>query len=283
MNRQRTAVFTCAMGVSAILLVSGCDSRSGVDTASSPSTASTARPSAAASTAPTTGTPTSATAVATVPVGEVPTNPQAAEALRPWATDLVDGDIDLLTKTCWTISLQGVAEMYTDTDAILAAIAQPGVDGQFAVTWTGPQRTVSVKRSEIVSGYACPSVRPTGSSADLDPREARHTVRRYLSRFIGKPVNPADVEGDYRLVCDGALQTWDPDGTGTATAPPLANNPGRLTGITAFQDSEITSEQLGNSYVRVSVPVTNAAGVTTTEIFTLDVGANGYCIGDVSP
>ncbi|MFD0364519.1 hypothetical protein ACFQZZ_24020 [Nocardia sp. GCM10030253] len=204
---------------------------------------------------------------ANVPIGEVPGNANAAAALQPWARDLVGGDIDQLVRKCWTIDPKNARDMYADKDGILAAIAQPGLDGQFAIIWKGPTETVSVKRSEIASGYACPRVAPTGSESSLNEGDARYTVRRYLSRWVGQPVNPDDTEGKYPLVCPGSV---------------LAANPGRLTGTTAFADSEMTSSPTGISDVEVSVPVTNSSGVTKPTVFMLPIGPDGYCITDIS-
>ncbi|NNH70697.1 hypothetical protein HLB23_12615 [Nocardia uniformis] len=212
--------------------------------------------------------PSSTTVVApapTVTIGEVPGNPDAVEALRPWVRDLVDGDIEQLVRKCWTIEPNNARDMYADRDGILAAVAQPGIDGQFAVIWRGPDRTVSVKRGEIASGYACPRVASTGATTTFNEADARYAVQRYLSRWVGTPVDPADVEGEYPLVCAGSV---------------LANNPGRLTGSTGF--GELTSTTTGRDNVEVSVPVTNSSGVTQPLVFTVTIGPEGYCVNDIS-
>ncbi|MFI6869446.1 hypothetical protein [Nocardia sp. NPDC050406] len=210
-----------------------------------------------------TGTTTSTAPEATVPVGEVPGNPAAAEALRPWVRDLVAGDVDQVVRKCWTIEPDNARRMYADTDGILAAVAQPGIDGQFAVSWRGPALTVSVKRGEIASGYACPRVAPAEATSTFNEADARYAVRRYLSRWVGKPVDPDDTEGRYPLVCAGSV---------------LANNPGKLTGTTAFGD--LTSNPTGISDVEVSVPVTNSSGVTRPVVFTATIQSEGYCLTD---
>lgn len=276
MYRPRRASFASVLIATSAIVLTSCqdDGRSGLpDDATAPAT-KRAQPTTTEEAPP---------AALRIPIGEVPTNPDAEAALRPWAEDLVADDIDVLTRNCWTIAPTNIATMYSDTDGILAAIAQPGVDGQFAVIWRGPDQTVSVKRSEIASGYACPRVYPTGSNGDFNDADAEHTVHRYLARWTGKPVDPSDVEDKYQLVCDGSAQFWDPEGTGSPTSPPLADNPGKLTGTTAFDDTETTSQALGSDYVEVSVPVTNSSGVTATRTFTLTIGANGYCIGDIAP
>lgn len=211
------------------------------------------------------GSPTSAAPTQTVAIGDVPGNPDAVKALQPWVRDLTGGDIEQLVRKCWTIEPQNARDMYADKDGILAAVAQPGIDGQFAVIWKGPALTVSVKRSEIASGYACPRVAATGATTTFNEADARYAVRRYLSRWVGKPVDANDVEGKYPLVCAGSV---------------LANNPGRLTGTTGF--GEMTSKATGIADVEVSVPVTNSAGVTQPMVFMVTIGSEGYCINDIS-
>lgn len=253
--------------IAACALLAGCgtdDQHTGHATTSRATSVATQPSSTSATPAATTSaSPTSAGA--TVSVGEVPGNPAAAKALQPWVRDLVGGDIEQLIRKCWTIEPDNARSMYADKDGILAAVAQPGIDGQFAVSWKGPVETVSVKRSEIASGYACPRVAPTGATTTFTEADARYAVRRYLSRWIGKPVDPNDVEGKYPLVCAGSV---------------LANNPGRLTGTTAF--GEITSKPTGISDVEVSVPVTNSSGVTQPMVFTVAIESEGYCIKDVA-
>jgi hypothetical protein len=267
--RHQRWLIACVVGAF-VLLPTACLPDDG--TAGLPDTTTPAAPSSTTavvtSPATTSSASTSIQPISPVPIGDVPGNPDAVTALAPWTADLLSADITVLEQKCWTIAPKNIDEMYADKDAIVAALAAPGVDGQFAVSWTGPVATVSVKRSEIASGYACPRVYPTGSGAAFNDADARHAVRRYLSRFVGKPVNAADVEDKYRLVCAGST---------------LANNPGRLTGTTGFDDAEITTEASGEGSATVTAPVTNSSGITATREFTLGVGPEGYCIEDISP
>ncbi|HET8992546.1 MAG TPA: hypothetical protein VFN32_02035, partial [Rhodococcus sp. (in: high G+C Gram-positive bacteria)] len=91
-------------------------------------------------------------APAAVTVGDVPGNAAAGAALQAWTNDLLAGSD--VTGRCWTLAPERVEEMYTDVDAISTAVQQPGLDGQFAVTWSADGTDVSVLRSEISSGYA---------------------------------------------------------------------------------------------------------------------------------
>ncbi|MEO7078812.1 MAG: hypothetical protein ABIY38_07955, partial [Rhodococcus sp. (in: high G+C Gram-positive bacteria)] len=99
-------------------------------------------------------------------------------------------------------------------------------------------------------------------------------------RFTGTPVNPADLEGNYPLVCD-TQAIWDPQGTGAPTVPPLANNPGRLTGSASYNPESVYVAARDGVYTTVYADVTDVSGVEQNRIFTLTIGSNGYCIGDV--
>ena len=181
---------------------------------------------------------------------------------------------------------QNVESMYTDKRAILNALAQPGVDDGTAITWTGPGRapiTVVAQRTDIDSGYACPRVFPAGTAPGFDDADARHTVRRYLDRATGSPLNPADKESTHPLVCAASPATWDPTGAGRTVAPPLAVDPGELAGVKSFADQSITSKASRGDYITVSVPVLTDDGTQQDRTFTLRAGKQGYCIGDVTP
>ncbi|WP_152649408.1 hypothetical protein [Nocardia seriolae] len=96
--------------------------------------------------------------------------------------------------------------------------------------------------------------------------DARYTVRRYLSRWIGQPLRPDDTEGRYPLVCTGSI---------------LAANPGKLTGTMSFDNDRMTARRTGDTGAEVTVPVTNSSNVTAVRTFTLRAAAQGYCIDDI--
>ncbi|WP_054811583.1 hypothetical protein [Nocardia arizonensis] len=266
------------------LLLGGCDSVSGIPV-DDPAPAR-----AAASTIVTTATPppTSTTAALAPPpadappVGEVPGWPDAAVAVRRWAADLRTATLTELQAKCWTIAPGNAAEMYQGKQAILNALAQPGVASANAATWKSRATTVTVERDLIHTGYACPRVFPAGSEIAYNDADARHTVRRYLARLVGSPLDAADREADYPLVCKATPATWDPKGTGSPTQPPLAVNSAKLSGITEFDGQEISSARLGSEYLAVEAPVTDSTGTTKTRTFTVAEGPEGYCIGDVT-
>ncbi|WP_225726695.1 MULTISPECIES: hypothetical protein [unclassified Nocardia] len=202
---------------------------------------------------------------ATVPVGAVPGNPAAAQAIQPWARDLVGGDFDRLIRNCWTIEPSRAREMYGDKDGILAALAQPGRDGQFTVTWEGPTKTVHVYRDEIASGYACPRVSATGAFTTLNEIDARYALHRYLGRWTASPVNPDDTEDKYPLVCPGS---------------PLADNPGKVTGADAFDEGKSTVAAADYGGYDITVPVSSRYRQSLT--FRLAIGPWGYCVSDAN-
>ncbi|WP_162958435.1 hypothetical protein [Nocardia yunnanensis] len=126
--------------------------------------------------------------------------------------------------------------------------------------------------SPAVTTVAPPTAAPTtaapapAAQPGLSEDDARYTVRRYLARWVGQPLQPDDTEGKYPLVCGGSV---------------LAANPGRLTGTIAFDNDHMTARRTGDTGAEVTVPVTNSANVTTVMTFALRAAAQGYCLADV--
>ncbi len=264
----------------AVAAVSGCDSRVGIegtDYDSGDTTSSAAAPEAPAPAAET-----------SVTIALENRDPAAADALTRWAIDLQELPTPSLVNKCWTMAPRNVETMYADKQAILGALAEPGADDGTSITWKGPAApgrtgvTVVAQRSDIATGYACPRVFPSGTDAAFTDADARHTVRRYLARATGKPLDPADREATHPLLCTAAT-TWDPTGSGSSATPPLAAEPDKFAGARSFVDQSITSDQLRRGYLTVSAPVTGAAGVQQERTFTVRETEQGYCIGDVSP
>jgi hypothetical protein len=190
-----------------------------------------------------------------------------------------------LQRKCWTVAPQNVQSMYTDTPAILAALARPGVDDGTEITWQGTGRgavALVAQRTDIATGYACPRVAPAGTTPSFNDADARHTVRRYLDRVTGSPIDPADKESTHPLRCAATPGTWDPTGEGRATTPPLATESAALDDVQSFVDQSLTSAALRGPYVSVTASVLTSAGTEQTRTFTLKSGKQGYCIGDVS-
>ncbi|MVU79761.1 hypothetical protein GPX89_21270 [Nocardia sp. ET3-3] len=214
-------------------------------------------------------------------VGSVPGRPEAAAAVARWAADLRGRGLDELAGRCWTMAPRNVHAMYAEPQTILDALAGPGSISENAVTWQNTEVIVTAQDRDIATGYACPHVYPTGGEAGFNDADARHTVRRFLSRATGNPLDPADREDAYPLIC-AAGRTWDPDGTGKPSNVPLAVNPSKPGTVKTFVDQSIKSEWPRGGYITVSVPVTTGTGNQTKQIYTLKSGSEGYCIGDVS-
>lgn len=265
-------------------LVTGCDSVSGIP--GDPVEATIAAPTAAPTTtapeavAPGEPAPTSPLPADAPQVGEVAGHADAVTAVRRWAADLQTGT-DLRAK-CWTIPPATVTEMYADPQPVLAALAEPGTASADTVTWRNRTVTVTVERESVASGYACGRVSAAGVEPGYDDADARHTVRRYLARATGKPLDAADIEADHPLTCKASPSTWDPEGTGNPTAAPLTGDSGKVGNVTSFAEEELRSEQVRGDYLAVHVPVTTSAGGTRTRTFTVVATAEGYCIGDVT-
>lgn len=285
-NRRGVVAIMGGVAITGAVLLAGCDSVTGIPGDEPKRTSEPTTTSAAAM--PTTTTKVLARASA-VPVGAVPGLSGAADVAARFGAVLAGSTPTELRSTCWMLAPGNVADMAGEQKAILNALARPATTTQTSVTWQNAGTTVTFDRDEVMaatknsSRIVCPWVAQDGADAGPNEADARHTVRRYLARFAGTPLDPSDKEGTYPLVCTASPANWDPNGTGSPTAPPLAENPGRLTGTTKFTDQEIGSERLRAGYVTVQVPVTNSSGVTQTRTFTLTEGSEGYCIGDVSP
>ncbi|MEV6360026.1 serine/threonine-protein kinase [Nocardia asteroides] len=194
-----------------------------------------------------------------VQIAAVPGSPTAATVLRPWLDDVLAGDLAALTRKCWTQSPAEIPRMYGDARQIADAVGRPGVLGKFGPSWHNDTIQVSLRPSELQSEYGCPIVTDRNAPL-LTDEQARYTVERYLSRVVGDPVNPADVEPDYPLLCAGAQP-------GTA-----------LSGVRRFADQELTVRRSTGTTATVDAPVTSADGTAARVTLDLDQAANGFCI-----
>jgi len=222
-----------------------------------------------------------------VTVGDVPGNPAAVAALQAWTDDYV-GDGDIIGK-CWMHERERAEEMYSEIDALLKAVQQPGVEGPDAVTWSAGGVDLSVSYNDIAAGYACPYVRMAGRE---DPdrihtdEEVHHRVRRFVARAVGEPVHPDDTEERAPLVCP-AREIWDPWGTGYPSLPPLAVDPdvpdlADLFGdLDTFDVSDSLVEPIGEEYTSVTIPMSED-GAGGDLVVLLMKGATGYCLGAVA-
>ncbi|MFI5714971.1 hypothetical protein [Nocardia sp. NPDC051750] len=285
-RRGRGRAVAVGLAAAGLLLATGCDSVSGIpvdDPASAPAEAdNTVAPTYIATAVHPPEPALPPIPADAPPVGEVPGVPEAAPALQRFAADLRAGDPMVLQEACWTIPPLTTQTMYADPAAVLSALAQPGTAADGTLTWTDGVTTVTADRDRVASGYACGRVFPATVEPAYDAADARHIVRRYLARFVGRPLHPGDQEAEYPLVCAANPATWDPQGSGTPVPAPLASNPGTLTGTIDFTDQQISSQQLTPGYMSVGVPVTNASGTTQNRTFVLAEGDNGYCIGEIS-
>ncbi|BCK52325.1 hypothetical protein [Nocardia wallacei] len=273
-RRAGRGALLAGLAAFAVATATGCDSRVGIE---GTDYADGGESAAATLTAAQPVTPAAGETAVTVSLESA--DSAAADALTRWAIDLQELPQARLVDKCWTMAPRNVETMYTDKQAVLAALAEPGVDDGTAIVWKGPAATVVAQRSDIATGYACPRVFPSGSEIGFTDADARHTVRRYLARAAGTPLDPADREATHPLVCAAG---WDPTGSGRSAVPPLVTNPNKLTGVKSFVDDSITSEQLRTGYLTVSAPVTDATGTQQERTFTVKATDRGYCVGDVS-
>ncbi|MEE2058202.1 hypothetical protein [Rhodococcus artemisiae] len=266
--------------VALALAATGCagDGQSGIPTETPEPPAAVSSDSGGAATDGDSATaPSTEAATPGVTVGDVPGNAAAAAALQGWTNDLLAGT-DVVGK-CWTIAPERAEEMYADADAISAAVQQTGLDGQFAVTWSANDTDVSVLRSEISSGYACPYVHATDDSGIYTDDDAVYAVERFLGRAVGDPVDPSDTEEDYPLICPG-MGIWDPWGTGNPVVPPLWTDPDALDDVTSFDAESATFSPVDDVYGSVTIPIVEA-GTARDLVVYVTIASNGYCLGAV--
>ncbi len=246
----------------ALLATAACG---GGGTTTTTATVTATQPASSATTAaPTTGGSGAAASASTV--GEVPGSAGAAKALRPWLADVTAKDVAALTKNCWTQPPSIIGTMYGDVAKITEAVARPGVLGQFGPTWKSATTTVQLRPSEVASAYGCPDVYAAGGSVPIE--KARYVVVRYLGRHLGKPVNAADVESAYPLLCQ--VRSGYPD----------------LSEATGFDASQVGAPRrvtnASTTATSVTAQVSTRSGIPKAANFTLDHGANGYCITDLT-
>lgn len=250
--------------MAAAVLLTACSSGETSPTGTTSGTTATATSSSVAAAASTT-----VPASPTVTVGEVPGQPAAAQAMRAWATDLVAGNMDVLVRKCWTIAPSRVRSMYADKAAIENAIAQPGIDGQFAYIWQDDTTSVSVKRSEIASGYACPYVAARSDVHIFTSDDAKYRVLRFVLRVIGKPVNADDTEAKYPLECSG----WGPS--------ELSDTSRSIAATMTSVDRNSLVASGGPDDWQVTVRGTSKGGEAREYLYRTTVGPEGYCISEV--
>ncbi|MGW0053135.1 hypothetical protein [Nocardia nova] len=295
-GRRLSAARAGGLAIVVAGILAGCDSQVGIEGTdyhksdnssaatqfAAPSSSRIAAPAPRATPAP----PESAIAVALVTA-----DPQATAAMTRWVNDLRQLTPADMEAKCWTMAPRNVETMYSDKSAIESALAQPGSDNGTALVWksasgTADAVTVVAERADIATGYACPRVYPAGAEigfgtgSEAQTADARHAVRRYLSRQTGHPIDAADQENSHPLVCT-ADTAWDPNGTGRTSRPPLATDAAKLATATAFADQSLSSTALNSTYLSISATVT-AGGSQQERTYTVKATDSGYCIGDVS-
>jgi len=265
-SRKRWKLWVAALVVAALGVSIYLGTKKFNNTAATSTTTTTTQlsptPSPSSPAQTTTAEPSSATPI----VGEVPGEPEGAAALRPWVRDLVSLSTAALAAKCWTIAPDSAKRMYADTTPILNAVRRQGVEGQYGVFWNDETTRVSVRSSEIRSGYACPYVETNTGGNHLTPNDAEYIVQRYLSRVVGKPVNPDDVESRYSLECNNLS--------------PVARQ--LLGKVTSFEVNSIRSN--GDLEYPVVTVTVNRAGSTRNIHVSLSGGIYGsddiYCIAN---
>ncbi len=124
-------------------------------------------------------------------------------SMQKWADDVSAGDVPTVTAKCWTIAPEYIAERYFADRGILASIfTQVPVSGQAGVAWGRYGGAYGhVPWEEAKSGYPCPRVTLHAGQPQYSDAYVAHIARRFIRRAQGHPINPADTDAAYPLVC----------------------------------------------------------------------------------
>lgn len=134
-----------------------------------------------------------------------------AGSVQAWADDVAADDGPNLTTKCWTLPADYVSGHYTAVAGRIAtALTTTPAPAQDGYVWGLNSATeVRVPWAEGTSEYACPHVDLDGNHSP-DDSTVIWTVRRFLLREQGRPVNPADTEAAYPLRCTYSAGPVDP-------------------------------------------------------------------------
>ena len=135
-------------------------------------------------------------------------------SLQKWVDDVNNGDLDALTRKCWTFPASYIKEFYLGhTDRVAAVLAQTPGGAQTGISWgdfSGGDE-VFVTWAEGDSSYACPRIDLDGVDPLIDDRIA-HNVKRLILRAQGNPINPTDTPENYPgLICDRVVGETNTD------------------------------------------------------------------------
>ncbi|MFT4199482.1 hypothetical protein [Gordonia sp. (in: high G+C Gram-positive bacteria)] len=123
-------------------------------------------------------------------------------SLQRWAREVNAGDVDAVTRKCWTMPPEYIRERYFGaTSAVAAALSTEPQQGQAGTNWKGPSgATILLTWDEDKSPYACPKV-SLAAGDDAPDYYVAYRVRRFILREQGRPINPGDNEASYWLRC----------------------------------------------------------------------------------
>ncbi|HNP56648.1 MAG TPA: toll/interleukin-1 receptor domain-containing protein [Gordonia sp. (in: high G+C Gram-positive bacteria)] len=131
----------------------------------------------------------------------------AAGGVQKWAADVANGDVDAVVAKCWTVAPDYIRVRYFgDLQAVADIFSQRPVPGQSGVTWGKRESAYAqISTEEAKSDYPCPRLRVDSGQHLYSDAYVAHIARRLILRAQGKPINLADTESAYRLVCTHPL------------------------------------------------------------------------------
>ncbi|MFT3900438.1 MAG: hypothetical protein QM728_09380 [Gordonia sp. (in: high G+C Gram-positive bacteria)] len=123
-------------------------------------------------------------------------------SLQQWIRDINAGEVDEVTRKCWTMPPEYIKERYFDAKTKIAdALAEEPVQGQAGTTWRSPAgASLLLTWDEDKSPYACPKV-SLKKDDDAPDYYVAYRVKRFILREQGKPINKGDTEQSYWLQC----------------------------------------------------------------------------------
>ena len=202
-------------------------------------------------------------------VREVVGAPAAAAAGQRFVDDLVVGSTS--AERCWAVAPGRVRQMYADPDAVVAALTDAGAAAPTEVSWSDGTTRATVTYPQIASGYACPYIAAAGDpNAMYTAADAIHVVARYLGRLAGRPVDPADVESSYPLVCDSG-----------PSPTPLRDNPSPFDSVGLVDPTGAAALPPFGDDVRVTIPA-EIDGLWRDVAALVRIGGNGYCLAELA-
>lgn len=194
------------------------------------------------------------------------------------ADDLAAGRLDHIAQRCWTWPASTITAFFGTADlrqASLNLLSRTGLSALTSVVWTSGTETMTFSWPAVRSDYACPDL----ALADQPtPAQAALIFTRLADRAAGQPLDPADTEADYPLLCQDACTGW---AFHNATQPPLTTDltPDQVDALTGLAQAQLRVDLLlVNEVTYARVCATD--GSSTAVVYFYDSGS-GPRLGEI--